>query len=262
MVLKLRQQGSMSELIVTFLKKQGLNEKDVQIYLDIFQHGQSFASSIGLRTKVDRTTVYSVLKRLLKRGLILQSILNDVAVYMAVSPEVFVRNIDSDMEELLARKNVAQAFVGEMAKLAHRSFVKPKTRVYEGDKAIINLYEETLTNPGEQKAFINLRSISPAVKEFLKGKFIRSKIEHDVFSKVLIADGLNSKKYRSLDSTSNRETKIVKDYPFDLQSEIILFNKKDVAVIDFNRPIYGVVFESKTFYKTMEVIFDLIWKAA
>ncbi len=252
----------MSGLVATFLKNQGLNEKDIDIYLDIFQHGQSFASSIGLRTKIDRTTVYSVLKRLLKRGLIVQSVLNDVAVYIAVSPDVFVRNIDSDVEELLARKNVAQAFVMEMGKLSHRSFVKPKTRVYEGDRAIINLYEETLVKPGEQKAFINLRSISPAVKEFLKGKFIRSKVERGVFSKVLVADGQHSEKYKSLDKSSNRETKIVGNFPFDLQSEIILFDKQNVAVIDFNKPIYGVVFESKSFYKTMEVIFDLIWKVA
>lgn len=252
----------MSGLIQTFLKNQGLNEKDILIYLDIFQHGQSFASSIGLRTKIDRTTVYSVLKRLLTRGLILQGTLNDIAVYMVVSPEVFVRNVDNEMEELLARKNVAKAFVRDMSKLAHRSFVKPKTRVYEGEKAIINLYEETLENPGEQKAFINLRSISPTVKEFLRGKFIRSKVERHVFSKVLVADGLHSAKYKSLDGISNRETKIVQKFPFDLQSEIILFDKGSVAVIDFNRPIYGVVFESKTFYKTMEVIFDLIWQVA
>lgn len=250
----------MSEFVTKFLKKQGFNDKDIAVYLDIFAHGQSFASSIGLRTKIDRTTVYAVLKRLVKEGIVLKSVLNEVAVYMAVSPEIFVRNVDADIDELLNRKHLAQSFVKEMAALSKKTFFKPKVRVYEGDKAIINLYEETLEKPGEQKAFINLRSIPTVVKQFLKGKFIKSKLEKGVKSKVLVADGPNSEKYKSLDKISNRETLIVKNSTFDLHSEIILFNKSSVAIIDFNKPIYGIVFESKTFYGTMEVLFDLIWK--
>ncbi len=250
----------MNELIIDFLKNQGLNDKDIAVYLDIFQHGQSFASSIGLRTKIDRTTVYSVLKRLLKHGFIVQSMINDVAVYIATSPEVFLREIDEDIEELVSRKNLAEAFVSEIGKLTSHSFLRPKMRIYEGDKAIINLYEETIENSGNQKAFINLRSISPTVKEFLKGKFIKSKVEQHVFSKVLVADGPYSEKYKSLDGVSNRETKIIRNFPFDIQSEILLFDGKKVAIIDFNKPIYGIVFASRTFYKTMEVIFDLIWE--
>lgn len=261
MVLKYRQHYCrMSELITNFLKNQGLNDKDIAVYLDIFQHGQSFASSIGLRTKIDRTTVYSVLKRLLKHGFIVQSMVNDVAVYIATSPEVFLREIDQNIDELVSTKNLAEAFVSEMGKLMSQCFLRPKMRIYEGDKAIINLYEETLENPGNQKAFVNLCSISPTLKDFLRGKFIRSKVERHVFSKVLVADGHFSEKYKSLDNVSNRETKIVTSSPFDLQSEILLFDGEKVAIIDFNKPIYGIVFVSRTFYKTMDSIFDLIWE--
>lgn len=261
MVLKHGQHyNQMNKLIIDFLKNQGLNDKDIAVYLDIFQHGQSFASSIGLRTKIDRTTVYSVLKRLLKHGFIVQSMVNDVAVYIPTSPEVFLREIDEDIEELVSRKNLAEAFVSEIGKLTSHSFLRPKMRIYEGDKAIINLYEETLENPGNQKAFVNLCSISPTLKDFLRGKFIRSKVERKVFSKVLVPEGPYSQKYKFLDNISNRETKIVTSSPFDLQSEILLFDKKKVAIIDFNKPIYGIVFVSRTFYKTMEVIFDLIWE--
>lgn len=252
----------MAELINTFLKKQGLNEKDIAIYLDVFRHGQSFASSIGLRTKIDRTTVYSVLKRLLKHGFLAQSVVNDVAVYIAVSPEIFVRNIDSEMQDLMMQKNVAQAFVQEMSNLEKRSFVKPKTRVYEGDRAIINLYEETLQNPGEQKAFVNLRPIPSIVQDFLRGSFIKSKVAHRVFSKVIVTDGPITPKYMALDHKSNRETRVIRNLPFDLQTEIILFNKKEVAIIDFNNPVYGIVFESSAFYKTMEALFDYLWRGS
>lgn len=251
----------MNEIVVTFLKNQGLNEKDTQIYLDIFEHGQAFASSIALRTKIDRTTVYSVLKRLLKRGLLVQSVVNEVAVYIAVSPEIFVRDLDREMEEIKARKGIAAAAVVEMAKLAKSAYVKPKTRVYEGDKAIVNLYQETLVEGDVQKAFINLTSMPGAMKDFLKKRFISEKIAKKVFSKVLVTESEKSERYKTLDKASNRESRIVKAHPFNLQSEIILFNGCEVAMIDFNKQIHGIVVESETFYATMEAIFDYIWES-
>lgn len=251
----------MNEIVVTFLKNQGLNEKDTQIYLDIFEHGQAFASSIALRTKIDRTTVYSVLKRLLKRGLLVQSVVNEVAVYIAVSPEIFVRDLDREMEEIKVRKGIAAAAVVEMAKLAKSAYVKPKTRVYEGDKAIVNLYQETLVEGDVQKAFINLTSMPGAMKDFLKKRFISEKIAKKVFSKVLVTESEKSERYKTLDKASNRESRIVKAHPFNLQSEIILFNGCEVAMIDFNKQIHGIVVESETFYATMEAIFDYIWES-
>ena len=53
----------MSKVLTSFLENQGLNSKDIEIYLDIYKHGQSFASSVSHRTGIDRTTVYSVIKR-------------------------------------------------------------------------------------------------------------------------------------------------------------------------------------------------------
>lgn len=252
----------MNQIVVTFLKNQGLNEKDIQIYLDVFEHGQAFASSIAHRTRVDRTTVYSVLKRLVKRGLLVQSEVNEVAVYIAVSPEVFVRDLDREMEELRARKGVAAAAMVEMAKLAKSTYVKPKTRVYEGDRAIVNLYQETLVVGDVQKAFINLTSMPGVMKDFLKKHFINEKIAKGVFSKVLVAESEKSERYQMLDKVSNRESRVVKAHPFNLQSEIILFGGCQVAMIDFNKQIHGIVVESETFYATMEAIFDYIWDGA
>jgi len=252
----------MSKIIASFLENQGLNVKDIEIYLDIYKHGQSFASSVSHRTGIDRTTVYSVIKRLLKRGVIAQTRINDVSAYLAVSPEVFVNGIDSDIEDLIARKKVANLFVEEMKTVAKSSFNKPKIRIYEGEQAIINLYEETLEKDDLQKAFISLTTLPENLKKFLRKRYVGLKLKKGVFSKVLVGETKFSNKYKSWDSHSNRETRIVKSHPFNLHSEIMLFGGRKVAIIDFHKQPYGMVISSETLYKTVDGLFDFVWGVA
>ena len=249
-------------IVENFLRGQGLNEKDIKIYLDIFRNGQSFASSVAVRTGIDRTTTYSALKRLLKQGVIVQTQSGDVRAYVAVSPDVFVDSVDRRIEDLRGQKKVAALFAAEMRKMKKAAFLEPKVKIYEGAESIINLYQRTLEEGSRQKSFLTIKSIPEELKEFLKKHFINAKKERGVFSKVLVADTSMAARYKALDSVSNRETKIVKNHPFDLHSEIILFGKKGVAIIDFHKQIYGIVIDSETFYKTVDTLFDFVWETA
>ncbi|MBI5754267.1 hypothetical protein HZA40_03955 [Candidatus Peregrinibacteria bacterium] len=250
----------MSQLIQSFLRNNNFNKKDEQIYLDIFQHGQSFASSVALRTGIDRTTVYSALKRLLKKGVIAQTQMNDVKAYMAVSPEIFIDNVERKIHELESEKKMAGLFVQEMAKMQKSAFLQPKIRIFEGDEAIINLYSQTLKKGGLQKSFLTLDSFPASLRPFLTKQFIEFKKRQKVFSRVLVAEGKKSERYKALDHVSNRETRIVKGHPFQLYAEIILFGGTQVAIIDFHQQIYGMAINSATFYKTVETLFDFVWQ--
>lgn len=249
----------MDTIIESFLYNQKFSKTDVLVYLDIFRYGQSVASTISSRTGVDRTTVYSALKRLLKRGFIIQTRVNEVASYSAVSPEVFIDKLDNKIEDLTNEKKGAMFFVEALKKMQKTSFVQPKIRIFEGAEAIIELYSQTLVGGKTQKSFLTLKHIPNSLKDFLRVKFIKLKKKKGVFSKVLVADTLQAERYKALDNISNRETKIVKGHPFDLHSEIVLFGQKHVAIIDFHQQIYGMVIESETFYKTAETLFDFVW---
>lgn len=251
----------MNNLISHFLAGQDLNPTDVKVYLDIYKHGQAFASSIAARTEIDRTTVYSSIKRLLKKGIIIQTKVNDIKAYTAVSPEIFVDKLDREIEDLEAQKKTAKSFIDELQKVRKQNFVKPTIRIFEGAEAIMALYEETLSAGKNQKSFVSLSTIPDPLKDFLKQKFITSKIKKGVFSKVIVSDNKMSTKYKSLDRLSNRETKIVQNHPFSLHAEIVLFGGKYVAIVDFHKQIYGIVIESETLYKSIDNIFDLIWNA-
>ena len=246
--------------IENFLKSKGFGANDVKVYLDIFKHSQCFASSVSLRTNIDRTTVYSSIKRLLKKGVIAQTRVNDVNAYVAVAPQIFVENLDMEMRRLKDERIEAESFVKELKTLENSVFEKPKVRIYEGEQAIINLYEETLRAGGTQKAFIKIVDLPDRLKSFFKGRFIEARKEKKVFSQVIVSNSKFAEKYRSTDEKSDRETKIVKSHPFEMHAEILLFGTSSVAIVDFHEQIYGMVIESSTMYKTIEAMFDYIWE--
>lgn len=250
----------MNNAITQYLASHGFHAKDIEVYLDICRHSQSYASSIAARTGLDRTTVYSVIKRLLKSGIITQTKLNGVRAYLALSPEIFLDKIDRDIDELTAQKKSTLEFIDEMSRIKkQRSFEKPKIQIFEGDEAIMSLYQYTLSTPGQQKSFLTIRRIPPSLSEFLKHQYIKMKIKAKVHSRVLIAKTGFAPKYQSMDARSNRTTKIVTKHPFDLHSEVIMFGQNEVAIIDFHRQIYGIIIRSDTLYKTTQALFDYIW---
>jgi sugar-specific transcriptional regulator TrmB len=250
----------MNEQIVNFLENQGFNDKDTKVYLDVFAHGQSFASTIALRNKLDRTTVYSVLKRLIAAGVIAQTKIEGVSAYVPISPSIFLNQIEQDIAELEARKKVTHGFISEMQKLQKVDYHRPKIQIYEGDAAVISLYEYSLSVGGEQKAFLTLRNIPEAVEKYLRTTFIETKLKNNVNSQVLVAESDQAKRYQGLDLKSNRKTKIITKHPFELHAEIILFGGKEVAIIDFHKQAYGIVIQSQTLYDTMATLFACLWE--
>ncbi|KKP38947.1 MAG: transcriptional regulator [Candidatus Peregrinibacteria bacterium GW2011_GWF2_33_10] len=250
----------MNHIITNFLQNYGFNDTDIKIYLDIYKYGRSYASSIGHRTNIDRTTVYSALKRLIKKGFIIQTKSKDVTSYLALPTEIFLEKIDAEIQSAQQKKKIAQIFIDEISKLKTGHYAKPKINIYEGEESVINLYEQTLVPNSQQKAFLTIQKIPISLKNFLINKFIKTKISKNVKSEVLICDSERSRKYKSLDKISNRETKIITNHPFELHSEIILFDKTKIAIIDFNDEIFGIFIESKTLYQTIETIFDCIWQ--
>jgi sugar-specific transcriptional regulator TrmB len=246
--------------IQLFLQNQGFSVTDIAVYLDVYAHDRSFASTIAVRTHKERTTVYSALKRLIKRGVIAQTTINGVKAYMALSPEVFFDHIDQEMFVLEQKKKEIFCIIDEMKKMKKQISHKTYFTLHEGENALKSLYYEALVPESVHKAFLTLHDIPKTFLSFLQTEFMRKKKEKNVQSRVIVPNTPFASRYKKLDSVSNRTTKIVEKRPFDIHSEIIILDQKKVIVIDFSKPSYGMMIESPTYHKTIETLFDYVWE--
>lgn len=257
-LLKYRQH-MISPIVKAYLEGQGYNQNEIKVYIDLVAHGQSYASTVAVRTKLDRTTVYSILKKLSSQGIIVQTHIEGVNAYIALSPDVFLNKLDYKIESLQAERRLTSDFIEQISQIQQTKFDYPKIQIYEGEEAIISLYEGSLKDSDQQKAFLTLKNIPQKLKNYLQSSYIQQKITKNVQSQVLVADSSVARKYKEKDLTSNRETKLITKYPFELHSELILFQQSKIAIIDFHKAPYGIVVQSSTLYKTMLTIFDCLW---
>ena len=56
--------------IKTSLEQLGLKDRQIEIYLALLQMGEATIQEIAAKTKIKRTTVYSVLDNLVSKGLV------------------------------------------------------------------------------------------------------------------------------------------------------------------------------------------------
>jgi predicted transcriptional regulator len=55
-------------MLETNLKNLGLSEKEIAVYLEVLKHGRVGPTQVSKITKINRTTVYSVAKELMKKN--------------------------------------------------------------------------------------------------------------------------------------------------------------------------------------------------
>ena len=76
------------------LKKIGLTDSEIEVYLDLVKHDESLASEIALRVKISRTYVYDAIQNLIDRGLIVYIIKNNRRYFKALEVEKLLEYFD------------------------------------------------------------------------------------------------------------------------------------------------------------------------
>lgn len=110
-----------------YLGQLGFSEKEISVYLCVLENGKISAAAVSRITKINRTTVYSVSKELINKGVI-QEDLGGVNRYYTATPVHELRNLYKTEEEVLNKKKVViEEAIRELSSL-------PKSKKYSVPK--------------------------------------------------------------------------------------------------------------------------------
>ena len=112
------------------LRLLGLNDIDVKVYLTLLNLGESLASEVASKAEVPRASIYDVLERLEKEGLV-NHISKDFKKYFsAADPLTIIKNLEY-------KKKKINDIIPELEKIKKQIPIETtKTEVYDGRKAI------------------------------------------------------------------------------------------------------------------------------
>jgi len=239
-------------------KTLNLIPKDSQIYVDVLKFGNSAASTISIRTQIDRTTVYSALNRMKNRGLITETKHNKVAYFNALAPDALKVKLEKEIQVKEKKLGDLNNIISDLSLLHTSQETRPAVQIFEGTSGVIALYELMLKTNKKQDAFLTINKMPTELKKYLCDLYIKHKRKNKVHSRVLVNDSIKAKKYKNLDKKANRKTKIIPKGAMPFETEIII-GKNEIAVIDLRGNYFGVLIKSQSICNTMSSIFNMLW---
>lgn len=228
------------------LRKIGLSDEEINIYLLLLKKGSSKATIISKELGVARTTIYRFLSSLHEKGLVSENIQNSVRHFYPVSPERIPEIMEERVEEL-------KEVVPKLTSLQKGIGDEVKVELFKGKEGIKTIMRDILRD-GKPYTFLG-----EAEKYF-------SEIE--IFSiqwiKKIEAEGIHGKLLCSEEQKFEiAKTEKYKLLPYDLIPEISVWTYGNkTALIVWSDPLYAILIYSKSVTRGNKKTFDHFWSMA
>ncbi|SLM18330.1 conserved hypothetical protein [uncultured spirochete] len=131
----------------------GMNDNERDVYLSVIKAGKISANQVAKETGINRTTVYSIAKKLEKMGVLAFDLGQKVGYLVAIPPENLVTIFEKEEKKLAEKKQVAIELAKELSSLTHdKRYSVPRIRFVEEDDleeylyAVYPRWEESSSN--------------------------------------------------------------------------------------------------------------------
>ena len=197
------------------LKNIGLAEKEIAVYLACLELGASTTIQISHKTNFKRTTTYSIIESLLKKGFLSKFEDKRGQKFSAEPPEKLVGALQQKERQLM------EAIPNLLAIAKAESNIRPEVKFYQGKEGLIAVYEDTLSSCGkgdEILAFASAQDIENMIGDYAQG-YLKKRVAKQIKERCISQDCPSIKKYIAKDKEQLRKTLLVKEGSFPLSIE-------------------------------------------
>jgi len=119
-----------TKMLDSLLLQLGLTDKEISVYLAVQKAGKVLPVDLSLATGINRSTVYSVAKELIKKGLLVEDLGDTKRSLIATEPKEIMQLIEADRSVLKERERIAAEAMEQIASISQEAlYPVPKIRV-------------------------------------------------------------------------------------------------------------------------------------
>ena len=240
--------------ILKILEKIGLSSNESKVYLANLSLGPTTVIKISEYIKVRRTTVYSVLESLKKKGL--------VSVQHIGLKQKFVAEAPSSLKTLLdQQQNELDRIMPDLTTRFNAGGDESVIKKYEGLKSVKKIYERLLKETRKDDFYYVVSDSSnffDADPEYFK-KFIdrRAKLGADL--KLILREGDEASFYKKHERNIDAHIKFIPkerslSANFTVTPNLLLLHQT-------SDPIWGLVIENNSLINLQKEVFLSLWEA-
>ena len=241
---------------ITILKKIGLSDKELTIYLKLLESGPISVRRLAENTKFNRGIVYEVIKTLKEKGLV--SYYNDATKqkFVAENPEQLRHLADAEADRIKTLQNDISSLVLELKSIRGQADKQPVTKLYEEDagiRTILNDLLDTLKDKEEKEYYVySAKDASGDIGRAFPGFNTERKKRNNYVKAISLAEGggthgLDERRWLG---TNDRSATFI----------IIYAGKCAFISRDKQGAPVGVLIENQMIYNTQKTIFLNLWR--
>ena len=245
-------------MIEQILKKNGFTEKEAKIYLAVLEVGEATVGWIASKTRLKRSTVYTVLEEMIQRGILSVQARKGIKRIAALPPQVLI-------ERFRHAVALAENTLPALLEMAYSSPLKPRVRFLEGLDGILEVIQEvnTVAKTESGMIFTDYSRMPKEVFDLIRKTVKDRRVEKNFLKIIVPPNPRNLAVQAEEDHLHYAEHRIAKFPEQSFPLELTLFGNTKVGFMSFDpKELFGVIIDSKAIYQTLRNVFLLVWENA
>jgi HTH-type transcriptional regulator, sugar sensing transcriptional regulator len=232
--------------MIEVLGQQGFERREIAIYLFLVKHRDSTALEISKGAKIDRTTAYDLLEKMIARGIVSSILKNSTRRFNALAPRELIAYFREKFESL-------ESILPDLDRHQEQASMPLTCELFEGTEGLRTVLKDLLNSKKDYRA-IGIRKEYEQVLGYFNDLGV---IRMDQFKAREIALVENNARFKKLKNGIYRYTKnkLKSRMTMVLYSDIVLF-------FVWTEPYHAIRIKNAEFAAGQLEYFNIMWAAA
>ena len=239
------------------LEHIGLTHNESIVYLTLIKEGISKSGEILKNSGLNSGKIYEILESLKKKGLISESVINNIKHYTAAPPSQILEYLNKQKEELEKDEQTIKEAIPELEKIREKKTKEIKAVTYTGLRGIKTATEEALESMKNKEEILAMGVTEKKDKRFNEFwiNWTEKRIKKKIIAKHIFSEsGDYFNKFRKMKYT---ETKILEGLT---PVTIDIFGDDKVFILNYNEPFSCTMIYDKNTATSFINFFYQLWK--
>ncbi|HOF79224.1 MAG TPA: helix-turn-helix domain-containing protein [Candidatus Dojkabacteria bacterium] len=249
-------------IINDVLVQAGLDTKEAAVYNTLLSNGGLTVLEIANKSGQKRTNLYNILENLKNQNLVKEVKQDSTTKYFPQSPREIEKLLERKSQMIHHAKLNYEILINSLQSQFTLIEQKPLITIFEGLKGLQRLYDD-VNDTGED--ILLLRSTFDDKRKDVDSIIATQMVEQvkrGIHAKVIgPLESIEETKalYTKYDKVRLVEERFIKNFPFNLPAQIIIYGTK-TAISTIRKDIIITIIDHKDVTETYRVLFNFIWK--
>jgi sugar-specific transcriptional regulator TrmB len=241
------------------LEKIGLTRNESIVYLTLLKLGTSKTGSILKNSGLNSGKIYEILESLKVKGLVSESVINNVKFFSAAPPSQILNWLDIKKEDVAKDEDIIKKELPQLEILRKEGVKEVKSVTYTGFRGFKTAVEEAFSTTQEGDEILGMGITSKKEKKFNDFwlKFGEERVKRKIKAKNLFSERSEYvKSYEKIKLTENRVLQGVTPVTVDI------FGKDKVLIFNYSEPTSCILIYDENTAISFRNFFYQLWKTA